>query len=115
MCESGAAMGAKVTVERINYVPGAVLSPEAVAVARKAIVEELGEKLLAEPQPSSGGDDFHYFAPALGCKSTYLGVGANVRPSLHHPEMEFEAAALDNGARVLARIVLDRLGDEEAL
>ncbi|MGI6424657.1 MAG: amidohydrolase [Tepidanaerobacteraceae bacterium] len=107
--EIAKAIGASVTVQPINYVPGAQLSEEAIEVARQAIIEELGEEWCADPTYATGGDDFHYFAPHLGCRSTYLGVGADVYPSLHHQDMQFDPAALDRGARVLANIVCRQL------
>lgn len=107
--EIAKSIGANATVQPINYVPGAQLSEDAIKVATKAIIEELGEGHCADHIIATGGDDFHYFAPYLKCRATYLGVGADLYPSLHHPEMQFDPAALDNGAKVLANIVCRQL------
>lgn len=102
-------IGATVTIEPINYVPGAQLSDEAIETAKLAIIEELGEEWCASPRNSIGGDDFHYFAPYLGCHSTYLGLGGDIYPSLHHQDMKFDIDVLERGTRVLANIVTRKL------
>lgn len=107
--EIAKSIGATATVQSINYVPGGQLSEEAIKTATQAIIEELGEEHCADQVIATGGDDFHYFAPYLKCRATYLGVGGDVYPSLHHPEMQFDPAVLDSGAKVLANIVCRQL------
>lgn len=87
----------------LDVTPGAVVSPEAAAIAEQSIVEALGEQSLAQAVMTPGSDDFHYYTvknPAL--KATMIGVGANLGPGLHHPKMTFDAKALIDGAKVVA-------------
>lgn len=57
-----------------------------------------------------GGEDFHYFTRDLGCKSSYLGIGAEATPGLHHEKMTFKREALNIGEKILIEIVNERLG-----
>lgn len=104
------ALGVQVTVEPINYVPGTEPSPEATEVARQAICEELGEEGCAPICYTTGGDDFNYLAQYFKCPATYMGLGANVQPSLHHQNMTFDPACMDYGTKVFTNIVGRRLG-----
>lgn len=106
-----ASIGAKAVAERINYVPGAVYSKEAIRTARQAIIDVLGEAACLPSVETTGGDDFHYFVRHLGCKATYLGLGADASPGLHHQDMTFNADCLDYGVRILTDIVNKRVGD----
>lgn len=86
-----------------DYTPAAEVSAEAVAIAREAILEEVGEERLSPEVITSGSDDFHFYTihrPEL--KATMIGIGADLAPGLHHPDMTFNYEALDIGARVLA-------------
>lgn len=111
---AAAALGARVEIENINYVPGAAYDDEAVETARRAICDTLGEAACLPPTPTAGGDDFHYLVRHLGCKAAYLGLGADASPGLHHQDMTFNSLCLDYGARVLSRIAERRLGFEHA-
>lgn len=95
--------GTSIDVEWTDYTPAAEVSDEAVAIACEAIVEVLGEDSYAPDVVTSGSDDFHFYTirnPEL--KATMIGLGADLGPGLHHPEMIFNRDALDTGARVLA-------------
>lgn len=92
----------------LDTTPAAEVSPEAVKIAEKAIVESLGYESLAEEISTPGSDDFHFYTiknPEL--QATMLGVGANLKPGLHHPKMTFEREALLTGAKVLAQTLLN--------
>lgn len=110
--ESAAAtIGAEATIEIRGGVVAAEYSEEMIALAREAIVAVLGEAGLLAPIVTPGADDFHFYAqhkPTL--KTGFIGLGCNLRPGLHHPEMNFDHAALPDGVRVLAHIVGQRLG-----
>lgn len=99
--------GVDITWEWLDLAPGAEVSPEAEAIAEQAIISSIGAEFLAPPVITSGSDDFHYYTvknPEL--KATMIGVGANLAPGLHHPKMNFDHAALNIGARVLAETLL---------
>ncbi|MFC5588815.1 amidohydrolase [Sporosarcina soli] len=86
-----------------DYTPAAEVSEEAASLAAEAIVETLGEEAFAPAIITSGSDDFHFYTihnPEL--KAAMIGIGADLGPGLHHPDMTFNREALDMGARVLA-------------
>lgn len=90
-----------------DYTPAAEVSEEAASLAHAAIREVVGQEHTAPPVITSGSDDFHFYTikhPSI--KATMIGVGANLSPGLHHPEMSFDRDALDIGARALAATVL---------
>lgn len=92
-----------IAIEWADYTPAAEVSEEAVSIAQEAIMDIVGELGLAEDVVTSGSDDFHFYTirkPDL--KATMIGLGANLGPGLHHPEMKFDRDALDIGAKVLA-------------
>lgn len=89
--------------EWTDYTPAAEVSDEAMEIARTAIRNVVGEENTAEPLHTPGADDFHFYTiriPEL--KAAMVGVGADLTPGLHHPDMTFDPEALDIGARVLA-------------
>lgn len=86
-----------------DVTPGAEVSLEAANVAERAIVASLGESYLAPAVVTPGSDDFHFYTikhPQL--KAAMIGVGANLAPGLHHPNMTFDPQALIDGAKVVA-------------
>ncbi len=85
-----------------DYTPAAEVSEEAAAIAKEAILEIVGEEGYAPAIITSGSDDFHFYTihqPEL--KAAMIGIGADLGPGLHHPDMTFNREALDIGARVL--------------
>ncbi|HSJ39246.1 MAG TPA: amidohydrolase [Planococcus sp. (in: firmicutes)] len=89
--------------EWTDFTPAAEVSGEAMELARTAIRNVVGEENTAEPIHTPGADDFHFYTirkPEL--KAAMIGVGADLTPGLHHPNMTFNRDALDIGARVLA-------------
>lgn len=92
--------------EWTDYTPAAEVSEEARAVAEDAIRAVIGDEQTAAPIDTTGADDFHFYTikkPEL--KAAMLGIGADLSPGLHHPDMEFNHDALDIGARVLAETI----------
>ncbi len=92
--------------EWTDYTPAAEVSEEAMGIARTAIRNVIGEENTAAPLHTPGADDFHFYTirkPEL--KAAMIGVGADLTPGLHHPDMTFNPAALDTGARILAEIL----------
>ena len=86
-----------------DYTPAAEVSEEAASIAAEAIRETYGEEAFAPALITSGSDDFHFYTihnPEL--KAAMIGIGADLGPGLHHPNMTFNREALDIGARVLA-------------
>ncbi|MFC5604151.1 amidohydrolase [Sporosarcina koreensis] len=86
-----------------DYTPAAEVSEEAALIAKEGILEAVGEEAFAPAIVTSGSDDFHFYTihrPDL--KAAMIGVGADLGPGLHHPNMTFNRDALDIGAKVLA-------------
>ncbi|WP_286230746.1 amidohydrolase [Neobacillus mesonae] len=99
----GALYGIEIKWNWYDFVPGAEVSIDAEAIAREAIRSVAGDEVLAPSVITSGADDFHFYTirkPEL--KATMVGVGADLKPGLHHPKMTFDRSALDLGARILA-------------
>ena len=62
----------------------------------------MGMEYLAPAVETPGSDDFHFYTikkPEL--KADMIGVGANLAPGSHHPNMTFEREALLDGAKAL--------------
>ncbi|MEG0448680.1 MAG: amidohydrolase [Lysinibacillus sp.] len=100
--------GVEVEWHWLDMTPGADVSDVAAKVAEKSIVEALGSDSLAPQIMTPGSDDFHFYTvhkPEL--QATMLGIGANLVPGLHHPNMTFEKEALVTGAKVLARTLIN--------
>lgn len=93
--------------EWVDFTPGAEVSLEAESMADQAIRQVLGNESTAPPIITPGSDDFHFYTiehPEV--KATMIGVGADLTPGLHHPNMTFNKSALDLGARVLAEVLI---------
>ncbi|TQR20457.1 amidohydrolase [Psychrobacillus vulpis] len=87
-----------------DITPGAEVSGEAATIAREGIIEVVGIENLAEEVITSGSDDFHFYTirhPEV--KAAMIGVGADLAPGLHHPNMTFDHASLTIGAKVIAK------------
>ncbi len=98
--------GVVISFEWTDYTPAAEVSEAAMKIADSAIRKTLGEQAAAPPIHTTGADDFHFYTikkPEL--HAAMIGVGADLAPGLHHPEMKFNLDALDIGARVLANTV----------
>lgn len=104
--EQGAAStGAKGRVEIVGGVPAAQYDPEMIELAKESIVETLGADALLGQIVTPGGEDFHFYTKEIpGLKTVYLGLGCDLTPGLHDPNMRFDKNALENGAKVLVRL-----------
>lgn len=86
-----------------DFTPGAEVSQEAAMIAEQAVIEELGLEALAPHVHTPGSDDFHCYTIAKPeLKAAMIGVGANLAPGLHHPNMTFDREALMTGAQAVA-------------
>ncbi|WP_042354193.1 M20 peptidase aminoacylase family protein [Bacillus rubiinfantis] len=87
---------------------GANVHPKAKELMAKAIADTIGTEKLVEPGPTSGGEDFHFYTlKRPGLKATMLGLGCNLQPGLHHPEMTFNREALFTGIEILTKTILN--------
>ncbi len=103
---AAAAIGAAAAVTIKGGVPAAEYDQGMVVVAREAIRAVLGDQCVLDPIVTPGGEDFHFFVknnPRL--KPAYIGLGCDLTPGLHHPEMKFDLDALPKGVAILLEFV----------
>jgi len=108
--QSAESMGTKISYEWVDIAPGAEVSEEAEQLMRKGILEIYGEDGCTPPLFTTGSDDFHYYTvkrPHL--KAAMLGLGANLKPGLHHPYMKFDHACIIDGVEIMKQTVLKAL------
>lgn len=99
--------GVNITAKMDAEVKAASIDPKAERIMAKAIVQTLGQKGLVPSVLTTGGEDFHYYTfhkPDL--KATMLGLGCDLRPGLHHPNMTFQTEAIFDGIEILANAVI---------
>ncbi|WP_409304173.1 amidohydrolase [Peribacillus sp. SCS-155] len=105
--ESAHETGAVISLSREECLPAATLNPEAMKLAERAIAEILGKDNVTERCVSQGGEDFHFYTVKNpGLKATMVGLGCDLAPGLHHPQMSFQLKALHYGAKILTKTVL---------
>lgn len=88
----------------------AEVHPAAQTIMKTAISESLGANNAHDEVITAGGDDFHFYTlerPNL--KATMLGLGCDLKPGLHHPDMTFNRDALAVGTEILLRAVCHAL------
>lgn len=99
----------------VKVVPGglsaAVFDEGMIKIAEESIREILGEKGLLGQRNTTGAEDFHQFVKAKPeLKTTYIGLGCDLTPGLHNPDMIFKKEALLYGVAILASMVEKILG-----
>jgi amidohydrolase len=88
--------------------PAAIKNSHAMKLASTAISEILGEENLIPVCDSPGAEDFHFYTlknPEI--TATMVGLGCDLTPGLHHPEMTFNQEALIYGTKILTRLLLE--------
>lgn len=101
-------IGAEAIIDFIGGVPAAEYNDELVNETSLAIKDVLGQSL--PPIITTGGEDFHYYSKLLNIKTAYIGLGCDLVPGLHHPEMHFNKDALRIGVDILKNMVKRKLG-----
>lgn len=99
-----------VTIEdlEVSSIVASESNNEAIEIFRSAIVDTVGEEYLLDPLVTSGGDDFHNYTveyPKL--KGAMLGLGCDLSPGLHHPDMTFNHESMEVGADVIYQAILN--------
>ena len=80
-------------------------------IAAEAITEVLGQEGTMNVKDTPGGDDFTIYPfSKRELKATFLGLGCDLTPGLHHPEMNFDKRALVNGVSIIATMIQKILG-----
>lgn len=89
-----------------SFSPAAIPSASAISIMKKAITNILGEQGLDKPVISAGGDDFHFYAyKNKQLQTTMLGLGCDLTPGLHVPEMKFNHESMVDGALILIKSI----------
>ena len=97
--------GAEAQCHIVGTCPAAEADPSLQAVTCEAIVEELGSEGLIPAASITVGEDFNFFKEQLPqLKTASLGIGCDLVPRLHDPDMHFDHGALVPAIKVLARL-----------
>lgn len=97
--------GAEAQCHIVGTCPAAEADPSLQAVTCEAIVEELGPEGLIPAASITVGEDFNFFKEQLPqLKTASLGIGCDLVPRLHDPDMCFDHAALAPAIKVLTRL-----------
>ncbi|PWC11456.1 amidohydrolase [Brenneria roseae subsp. americana] len=108
---SVAAIGATANVSVMKEMPAAVVDDEVTALIAGAIADVLGADGVTEPKLTPGSEDFfHYGRQRPHVKCGFWGLGTNLTPGLHHPDMQFDLESMDIGVRVFKACVKKVLG-----
>lgn len=110
----GALTGTSIKGTIKEFVPAARLNKEAINLAKDAAAAVLGEENVVDNCISQGGEDFHFYTlqnPEL--KATMIGLGCDLRPGLHHPDMQFNQEALLYGTKILTSLLYNAASKNE--
>ncbi|MEY8189796.1 amidohydrolase [Peribacillus simplex] len=95
-----------------EFVPAASLHEKAIKLAEAAIGDILGRENVAPVCISQGGEDFHFYtAKNPDITATMIGLGCDLTPGLHHPDMKFNLQALIYGTKILINTVMLAAGE----
>lgn len=98
--------GAEAQCHIVGTCPAAEADPSLQAVTCEAIVEELGPEGLIPAASITVGEDFNFFKEQLPqLKTASLGIGCDLVPRLHDPDMCFDHGALAPAIKVLTRLM----------
>jgi amidohydrolase len=104
----GALTGTRINGTVKEFVPAARLNREAINLAKRTAVTVLGEENVVDNCISQGGEDFHFYTlQNPDVKATMIGLGCDLRPGLHDPDMQFNQEALLYGTKLLAYLLLE--------
>lgn len=106
----------QVACEWLGHTPAAVPNEAMISMAKRAIIQVLGEGGLSGPCETQGAEDFHFYSERMPhLEATMIGLGCGLEPGLHHPQMKFQPNALISGIKILTALVLDASGTEISL
>jgi amidohydrolase len=112
---AAATVGAQARVELAEGYPVNVNNPELSAWAKAPLDAVFGEQgVITMPVPSTGSEDFSYYAQAVPGVFFYLGVttqgtDASQAPRGHSPNFNLDESALQYGVRALSYLATDYL------
>jgi len=107
ICSVAELSGVDINFDIVAEIAAAEVDETAVEMMAQAILKTVGEPFLVPPIVTPGGEDFHYYTlkrPSV--KATMLGLGCDLSPGLHHPQMTFNRDSLLTGIEILVRTVI---------
>ncbi|WP_163531181.1 M20 peptidase aminoacylase family protein [Halobacillus ihumii] len=111
--------GVPIDLSLESMMASAIVDPEAQAFMAESIKEVLGEENLVDPVTTTGSEDFHFYTlKKEHIKASVMGLGCDLKPGLHHPNMSFDHGMIMPGVRILAGAVLktlEHLNDSDKL
>ncbi len=96
-------------LEYIFDLPAVFNSNELTDLAYEASVEVLGQELIVDPIPSTGGEDFSIFTEKIPGFFFWLGVGnkeKDINHVWHSPKFDGDDRAIINASAVMSNMVL---------
>ncbi|ADK82122.1 amidohydrolase [Sediminispirochaeta smaragdinae] len=87
--------------ENPGYAPN--YDPSLIDICRNAINTVLGK--AEPPTHTPGSEDFHAYSMIGGIPTAYIGLGADLLPGLHSPDMHFDHSCLPIGTAILIEAV----------
>lgn len=98
-------------------IAAAEVDSTAVEFMKEAIIDTIGQDHYIPPIVTPGGEDFHFYTlkrPSI--KATMLGLGCDLSPGLHHPNMSFNHDSILTGIEILAKTIMgtfQKRGEED--
>lgn len=95
-------------------IAAAEVDDSAVELMKRAIIDTIGQNYYIPPIVTPGGEDFHFYTlkrPHI--KATMLGLGCDLTPGLHHPNMTFNHESIITGIEILARTIIGTFRTKE--
>ena len=99
--------GAEADSRIVGTCPAAEADTELLPLVQEAITDVLGQKALLPVKAITVGEDFNFYKqerPRL--KTVDMGVGCNLTPCLHDPEMTYDRYALEGAVKVFHELVM---------
>ncbi|MBM7587175.1 amidohydrolase [Bacillus pakistanensis] len=96
-----------------EYSPAAIRNLRAIELAEYAVEAVLGKENLEPACVSPGAEDFHFYTlKNPGLTATMIGLGCDLTPGLHHPNMKFNQDALMYGTKILSKMLVEADGQQ---
>lgn len=107
---AGQANGCTVEYDDSKMLTAAEHNEECIDLLKEAISEVLGDENMVPEVITPGGEDFWVYTNRYpNLKAGFFGLGCDLKPGLHHPDMSFDTSALENGVKIYLT-VLKNLG-----
>lgn len=107
-----AAFSCTCTCKTLIDLPAAEYNDDMCELLEDSIAEVLGRENTLPAQTTPGGEDFCYYVIAKpNLHVGFYGLGADLKPGLHQPDMHFNTEALTYGKNILKTAISKVLGE----